>query len=83
MGEGVISDEERDRIEQEMVAFIKACSTSVEQLSRTVAAVQEKKSRREADITEQAIAHRHGMVRLRGQFLLLCMAVFCLDPWTA
>ena len=61
---GMISDAERDKVEAEMVSFIKSCSTSVEHLSRTVAAMQEKRIVGQLDISEQALAHRHGMVRL-------------------
>ena len=61
---GMISDAERDKVEAEMVSFIKSCSASVEHLSQTVAAMQEKRIIGQLDISEQALAHRHGMVRL-------------------
>lgn len=50
------SDLERDHLEQEMISFIKTCSANVEHLSRLV------QRSRDPEDSDQAIAHRHGMV---------------------
>ena len=59
----MIGDKEKDEIEMEMVSFIKTCSASVEQMSKTVTVLQERKAVMRLDLSEQAIAHHHGMVR--------------------
>lgn len=57
----VATIKERDAIETEIVTFIKTCSASVENLSKTIVSLKERPVQM-TQLNPQAIAYRHGMV---------------------